>query len=172
MTQRVPQIVSQSKLYLQLKVPSKSKPNSTRTIEYKPSGDSVCDCPGDYWFKVRGLEYDKMCRHHRMTTIEEAQGDPKVFLDEAWRLVNDRSKALYAVLAYMKCMQPEHRSNRIHCEGCPLYPITCNIHKITYKYKGRNKSPLIWRLQTAIYNGRRKDARLLLTQIRARIRRI
>ena len=62
-------------------------------------------------------------------------------------------------------MFPEDRGN-IHCVDCGLYPKVCNVHKIQYK---RNKIPMVWQLQTAVYHGERSKSIKLIKQIKKEV---
>lgn len=160
---KAPQIISQRPNILFLRVPSRSKPKETRIVKYESGVRGLCDCPGDYWFKVKGEEDVKMCRHHKMTTIRKALGDPMGLLIKAMAYARDRGTKLCVAWGHVFCQFPEHRNDKeIHCTSCPLYPETCNIHPIMH---GRNRKPEIWKLQTAIYNDRRKDAQKIIKKI-------
>lgn len=165
--QRVPIIVSQSDRYLQLEVPSKSEPGLTRVVEYKPNGDRECSCPGAYWFREKGQDLYKLCRHQKMTTInEQVHNWPYDRFCEMREMVRTKRVPLYVIWGNHTCMNAENRNdNGIHCTGCPLYPKVCNIHKIKYGNGPRARLPLIWKLQTACYNNERTRARKLINAI-------
>ncbi len=165
---RVPIIVSQSERYLQYAVPSKSKPGTYRTVEYKPNGDRECSCPGTYWFREKGQDLYKLCRHQKMTTMQSSHkyGIPYTMLEHAKRLIKKKGVALFAAWGNVQCLIPQHyKDNETHCMKCPLYPEVCNIHKIRYGRGPRARLPLIWRLQTACYNNKRAKARKIINQI-------
>jgi ferredoxin len=100
-----------------------------------------------------------------MTTIRlELVKNPGDLLNIAIEMIRDKRRAPYVALAQLRCQFPENYNHmKVHCHGCGLYPRVCNIHKIKINHRG--KLPLVWRLQTAIYNGRRKDAEKLLIKI-------
>lgn len=161
MLKNIPQIAYQGARLI-LRVPSKTHPHEPRLVEYKIEGDRFCDCEGHHWFTVKGEAATKMCRHHKMTTIRTAlSGDPRGLLRTALRLVGDHSKATSVAWAHVFCQYPEHRKT-LECTGCPLYPVVCNIHPIRYK---RSAKPLVWKLQTAIYAGKRKESQRIIRKI-------
>jgi hypothetical protein len=165
---RVPIIISQSERYLQLAVPSKSKPGTYRTVEYKPNGDKDCSCPGVHWFKVKGQDLYKLCRHQKMTTIPPTHeyGIPRQMLNHAKRLIKNKKAALYAAWGNVQCQYYQYyKDDETHCMKCPLYPEVCNIHKIMYGRGPQARLPLIWRLQTACYNNKRREAQRIINQI-------
>lgn len=174
MQMKVPRVVSVTPTRLLLKAPSKST-KLPRLVEYLKTSKGIekkdCSCPGTYWFRVKGQADKKMCRHHKMTTVHESTNStPYKDLMGAIDTVKNRSRALYVVMADIRCQHPEHRGV-VHCDECPLYPETCNVHKIVYDKNGRKRVPQVWKLQTAIYNGRRKDAKRILVQILKNVRR-
>lgn len=153
-----PQIIEQSGMkFLKLRVPSKSTPDP-RTITYFPSGKHFCDCPGHAWKVKRGTFIQpnqlKWCRHHSMTTLKVLE----LFKDRIYIYIN--SGQLEAAWKLIGCQRPDfYQAERVHCTDCPLYPDVCNIHPI--RARSRNRKPLVWRLQTAIFNHRKKDAKRL-----------
>jgi len=158
---RTPKVIYQSERELGLKVQSKSEPGVPHMVSYKPDGERDCSCPGHHWFKIRKLDQTKMCRHHKYTTIP-IDNDPVWSWKMTSKILKKRSIPIKTVLNNMVCAFPGHRNPfAVHCSDCPLYPTTCNIHPIK---TGRSK-PLVWKLQTAVYNGRRKDAIKIVKEI-------
>ena len=166
--QKVPRIVSQSERYLQLAVPSKSRPGEVQIVEYKPNGDRECSCPGAYWFREKGQDLYKSCRHQNMTTIRNMYShtrQPGLF-DNIRLMAASKKVPLYTIWAMMGCAYPKHRNETgIHCNDCPLYPKVCNIHKIKTGRGPRARLPLIWKLQEACYNNKRAEARKIINKI-------
>lgn len=147
--------------YLRLLVPSKMTPTEPRTIQYYPSGKHHCGCPGWMWNRRLG-KHDSKCRHHKMTTIKTGPSDTLKELLYSFKLLSNRAKKMYVSWGFVSCQFPQHRDEgAVHCTGCIMYPEYCNVHPI-YFGKRSNSKPLIWKLQTAIYNGRRKDALQLM----------
>lgn len=147
--------------YLRLIAPSKSKPLVPQTIQFYPSGKHHCSCLGWVWFRRTG-EHHKKCRHYKMTTIPDSRSDTLKQLEYAFKILGNSAKKLYVAWGFVSCQFPQHRDEgSVHCSGCMLYPDYCNIHPI-YFGKRSNSKPLVWKLQTAIYNGRRKEATKLL----------
>lgn len=173
--QKVPRIISQSERYLLLMVPSKSNPGLLRHVEYKPNGDRECSCPGAYWFKEKGQDLYKSCRHQKMTTTKKAFGWTKHWPDEGFHDIKEAIKnkeiQIYVTWGLTFCRYPDHRNeDGTHCNSCPLYPKVCNIRKIKTGRGPRARLPLIWRLQGACYNNKRAEARKLINRIIAAIR--
>jgi hypothetical protein len=146
--------------YLRLKVPSRSRPGAPKTLHYYPSGLHHCEeCLG-HKFMPTGR---KRCRHFKMTTMDTSRR-PFHYLKYAYQLLRNRRKAIYVSWGFVRCQYPELRPLfKVKCFKCPLYPRTCNIHPIYFGKRARRK-PTVWKLQSAIYNGRRKDALRLLRQ--------
>lgn len=150
-----------SNRYLRLIAPSKSKPLTPRIIQYYPSGKHHCSCPGWQWFRRTG-EHEKKCRHHKMTTIPFSPSNTLRQLVYALKIAKNKAKKLYVTWGFVSCQFPEHRPQQsVHCSKCVLYPTYCNIHPIYFGSRSSSK-PLIWKLQTAIYLGKRKKATRLL----------
>lgn len=148
--------------YLRLLAPSKSKPLNPRTIQYYPSGKHHCSCPGWNWFRLQG-KHDHKCRHYKLTTTPSTNCDPLNSVLHALKVIKDAASRPFVSWGFVTCLFPQSRAveGSVHCAACPLYPEYCNIHPI-YFGKRNNQKPLVWRIQTAIYNGKRKEAARLL----------
>jgi len=171
MLMKVPKLIYQSKRALMLEVPSKSEPGMTHITEFKPDGSRDCRCPGVYWFKKRGQDLVKYCRHQKMSTIFKSTDEPWSELKQAMTTAKDKNRMLAVALNHIKCQVPDHyQEDRVHCTGCPLYPVTCNIHKITINHHGR--LPLVWKIQSKVYNGKRTDTIKILGKILKNVRKI
>ena len=171
MIQKVPRIMYQSRRALMFKVPSKSEPGTTHITEFRPNGSRHCRCPGVGWFKKKGQDLVKYCRHQKMTTIFKSTDDPWEELQQAMKTVKDKEKMLAVALNHVKCQSPENYDEEaVHCKGCELYPVTCNIHKIKINHRG--KLPLVWKLQYYVYHGRRQAATKVLMKIMKNVRRM
>ena len=171
---RVARIHYQSKHMVMYKVPSESNPGTTHLVEYGPGDKRSCSCIGAEWLEKKGIAHMKLDRHQRMTTIQLAEppSQGQSLYQQATKIIKTRACDLAAAWGHIRCTQPVHYDEfAIHCEGCPLYPVVCNIHKITYGPR-KKKQPLIWKLQKAIYNGRRKESREILNQIRSALKTI
>jgi hypothetical protein len=172
---KVPQIHYQSENILIYKVPSKSRPGTTQITEYGPGQKRDCTCEGTEWFKVRQQGHMKMCRHQKMTTIAPREGCVAVFeevLNRSIRLCRTKNSTLDFVWPYMQdCSEPTRWDEyTIECKGCPMYERNiCNIHKIKRKDR-RNRLPLLWKLQGAVYRGKREQALKILLKIKKEIR--
>lgn len=150
--------------YLQLIAPSKSKPLVPQTIQFYPSGKHHCSCLGWIWFRRTG-EHSKKCRHYKMTTIPVSHSDTLKQLEYALKILSNKAKKLYVAWGFVSCQFPKHRNeDSVHCSSCILYPRQCNIHPIYFGNRSTSK-PLVWKLQAAIYNGRRKDALRLMRKL-------
>lgn len=170
---RVPIIQSQSERYLMLLVPSKSRPGVLQVVQYKPNGDRECSCPGAYWFKEKGQDLYKSCRHQKMTTIKYETIDALALMCGTKLMFRHKKIPLYVIWGQINCSFSEHRNeDGIHCNSCPLYPAVCNIRKIKTGRGPRARLPLIWRLQTACYGHERTLARKLINKIIAAIRKV
>jgi hypothetical protein len=148
-------------------VPSDSQPGTTHLVEYGPGDKRSCSCIGAEWLEKKGVAHMKLDRHQRMTTIERAdpESQGQSMFHQARELLKEKSISLEAVWGHIKCMHPEfYDEYNIHCGGCPLYPVKCNIHKITYDAR-KKKQPLVWKLQMALYNGRRKEAKRIMKEM-------
>jgi len=157
----VPTPIVNDQHHIVVQAPSKSEPGIRREVHLYSSGRHFCSGPGHYWFKVKQM-YEKKCRHVKMSTIPESRKHTynlryvKMALS---RYVNKHPSALWR---FINCQFPYLRPlNKVRCTGCPLYPQTCNKYVIYYGPRQRHK-PLVWRLQTAMYHGRRKDAKKML----------
>lgn len=170
MNQHVAKIEKQETNYLHLKVPSKSSPGEPRDLVFYPSGKHHCSCPGHDW-KVKRQTYSlpnhkKWCRHHTMNTLVPMELFTR-------RILHYITKGyIKAAWQFISCQFPEHYSEeQIHCSSCPLYPKYCNIHPIHFG-KHLSRRPLVWRLQTAIFNKRRKDALTLFKSLNRKVKEI
>jgi len=163
MTQITPKVLEVDRRYIRLSVPSVSEPLEPRTVQYYPSGKHFCDCPGWSWFRKRGEAY-KLCRHAKMTTMQIVKSDQAAQLEYAVKLVDDKTAALPVTWGFVACQFPIYRGlDTVQCTACPLFPNNCNVHPIRFgKGCRNNRKPLIWKVQSAIYNGRRKEASRLL----------
>lgn len=171
MTQISPKVLKDDRNYLKILAPSKSQPEAPRTIQFYPSGKHHCDCPGWSWFRKRGEAY-KLCRHAKMTTIPVAKSDRQFdYLLDAMKFIGDPDTALYVAWGSIQCQFPEYRGlDTVKCDACPLYPKVCNVHPTRFGSGPRNnRKPLVWKLQTAIYNGRRKEALRLVRRIKSAV---
>jgi hypothetical protein len=154
---KVPQVVGQSNGSLILRVGSDSRKGHTHLLEYNETTE-MCTCEGAGWIERKGLKGVKFCRHHRKTTVPTTE-IPFEALQEATRLMR-RKAPLRVVMSYVTCQSPTNQG-KVHCTSCGLYPNVCNVHPIKM---GRRK-PLYWKFVTAVYNGRRKEARVLLREM-------
>jgi hypothetical protein len=172
---KVPHITYQSDTVLMYRVPSKSRPGESQITEYGPGQKRDCTCEGTQWFKVRQQDHMKMCRHQKMTTIAPREGCVAMLeqtLNSAIKLCKSKEIGLEMVWASMgECSEPTRWDEyAIECRGCPMYERNiCNIHKIQRKDK-RNRLPLLWKLQGAVYRGKRKQALKILLKIKKEIR--
>lgn len=155
---RSPQPLIMDRNYIRLRVPSKSRPLNPRIVHYYPSGRHHCEeCLGHKYMPPG----NKRCRHFKMTTMDTSSR-PAHYLKYAYKLLRNLKKPPYVSWGFVRCQFPEHRPVlNVRCYKCPLYPGTCNVHPIMHGKRARKK-PLVWRLQTAIYNNRRKDALKLM----------
>jgi len=97
-----------------------------------------------------------------MTTIEPSENAMAIFerfLPIIKAGAGDTSKLWMDVRV---CSSPmNYNMNSLYCTKCPMYPGTCNRVLITVK----GRKPLIWALQAALLNNRRKDAKEILEKI-------
>ena len=156
---KVSKIIEQSEDYLKLEVPSKSSPTDNRTITFYPSGKHFCSCPGHEWKVIRKSytlpNHKKWCRHHSLTTLPILE----MFKDRTYFYISQGY--IKAAWRFIGCQFPEYYNEmQLHCTRCPLYPETCNIHPIRFG-KHNTRKPLVWRLQTAIFNKHRAASKKL-----------
>lgn len=141
--------------YLRLAVASKSSPGKPRLIQFYPSGKHHCSCPGWEWFRLQG-KHDSKCRHFKLTTIPTVFTDPLGQLQHGLEVLKNKSRKMYVSWGFVSCQFPENKGT-VHCTNCMMYPRYCNIHPTYTGSRGTSK-PLVWKIQTALNNGRRKEA--------------
>lgn len=154
----VPHIEKQDFNYVKLQVPSKSKPGLTHALHFYPSGRHHCKCKGHGW-AVKTRKYAQKCRHWKMSTIQDRNfAKPLSYLEYSLKLMRDPTKWISVSWGFISCQFPMYRRPAgVKCSGCPMYPAFCNKHPIYYGPR-KNSKPLIWKIQTAVYNKRRGDA--------------
>ena len=172
--QPVARINYQAKTILQYSVASKrSKPGGHHVVRFKIDGTRFCSCVGHEWLRKKVDDMLRDCRHKKLVTIYSTENKhPLGMLIGAREYLKHKQFATETAWGNIFCQFPEnYMPTALYCEGCPLYPEVCNIHKIHVPGK-RNKLPLVWKLQGQIYAGKRKDAtktiRKIIKEIEAR----
>ena len=160
----VPHVKELDRNYLQLTAPSREK-GKVYKVTFFPSGKRHCECLGHYWF-MKGKGYDKFCRHCKMSTIfKSVSGDIFGEFRNALKILGNKKTDMPVAWSFVHCQFPEHYvEGTVHCQRCSLDPDVCNIHPIKYGPRILRK-PLIWKLQTAILNGRRKESKRIIRKI-------
>lgn len=160
---RTPKVILTSARILKIHAPSRSELGKFREIKLFKGGGWTCDCPAVYWARQREEGWSKKCYHWRMTSLEAGK-PPMPILEEALTQLKSRKVPLKTIWDNMRvCSMPVKFSlTELYCKTCPFYPYWCNKHIIIYGPRG-TKKPLIWKIQSALLNERRKDAIKLLT---------
>ena len=160
--QRVPSIARQRYGYLDLRVPSRGTPGLLRQIQFWKDGNFNCGCPGYYW-GVKSEAQSRQCRHWRETTM--VTGDmPITRLKRAIRALKQGARSNVGIWQMLKCLYPYKYKLGVRCVQCPLYPHWCNVHPIKFSKRG-TKKPVIWKIQTALYAGRKKAALKMMNKL-------
>lgn len=160
--QKVPSINKQEPGYLDLRVPSKGSLGSLRQIQFWEKGTHNCNCPRYSW-AMKTKKFSNKCRHWKQTTIQT--GDmPMTRLKRAIRALKQNARSTNGIWAMLRCLHPHKYKLGIQCQGCPLHPYWCNVHPIRHSKRGTMK-PVIWKIQTALYNGRKKEALKMMRKL-------
>lgn len=148
---------------LRILVPSRSELGKFREIKFFKGGGWTCNCPAVYWARQRQDGWSKKCYHYRMTTLDAGK-EPLPTLEEALFQLKNKSVPMKTIWENMRiCSMPtKYQLSEMYCKSCPMYPEWCNVHIITFGKRGLKK-PMIWRIQSALLNERRKDAIRLLS---------
>ena len=163
---KVPRIIRQRNDYLDLRVPSQSRPGHLQQIQYWEDGNHNCECPRYQW-AVKTKKFTRRCRHWRMTTIEP--GDmPVTRLKRAIRAVKQNARTPRKIWKMLRCLNPQKYRLGVRCSSCELYPEYCNVHPIRYSRRGTRK-PMIWKIQTALYNGQKRKAQAMMMKLLKRV---
>ena len=158
---KVPRVKSTSWKVVIILAPSLTKLGDYQIIKFFRGGGWDCSCPAVYWAKMKSL-WNKQCRHYKMCTLRGGE-KPVPTLEEALQLLKDKKIPMRNVWDKMNiCAMPVNYSiSEIHCKKCPLYPVWCNKHVIIFG-KRNSRKPMIWKIQTALYNDKRRIATKLL----------
>jgi len=145
----MPRLVGKDKFSIQYKVPSKTRAHLEYALVIMKTVHR-CECPAKDWGHP-------ICRHYKFVTIK---GPRSTNLKMALEALEDRENKPYAAWGFIGCTMPEHYAeNSISCPDCMMYPDLCNVRMIKYK---RNAKPMVWRIQSAMIAGKRKEALRLL----------
>ena len=159
---KVARIIKQTRDYLDLRVPSKSRPGSMRQIQFWEKGTHNCNCPR-YGWAHKTQKFSDRCRHWRETTM--VTGDmPTTRLKRAIRALKQNARSPRRIWSMLRCLHPHRYKLGIRCTGCPFYPYWCNVHPIRHSRRGTMK-PVVWKIQTALYNGNKKEALRLMRKL-------
>jgi len=159
---KVAKINKQTRDYLDLRVPSKGKPGSVWQIQFWEKGTHNCNCPRYKW-AMKTMKFSNKCRHWIETTIQV--GDmPMTRLKRGIRALKQNARDPRGVWKMLRCLYPHRYRLGTRCHGCPFYPTWCNVHPIRHSKRG-TKKPVIWKIQTALYNGNKKEAMRLMKKL-------
>lgn len=158
---RSPRVISVSWKEIKVDVPSLSNLGELQSMRFLKGGGYDCVCRAYYWASMKG-QMSRKCRHYNRCTLK-ATGNPIKELEEALEMLKDKKVPMEKVWekASICAMPLQYSLTEIHCKKCTLYPNWCNKHIITFSTR-KSKKPMIWRIQTALLNNRRKDAKSLL----------
>jgi len=151
---RTPVILSQTRYQIKLAVGKLSFNGEEGALTYFSSGDFSCTCKAFFWAKKK-MQYPRVCGHQHLVTII-CHADALECLHQALDRIKEEKTSLSREWMDIRfCQYPMNFSmTRLYCKECPLFPDICNRILITSK----GRKPLIWKLQSALFNGRRKDA--------------
>ena len=158
---KIPKIAAQTEDEIIYRVPSKSRKELMQLMAYSSVEKPICTCEGAHWIKQRGL--DKTCRHQKETTIANTCDTPLESLDALNHVLYliKKKQSAETMWSYVTCLNTDKRGE-LRCTNCPLYPYVCNIHLMRFG----NMKPLVWKLQTSLYNRQWKKSRNLIKEIR------